>query len=103
MADQARCARLVKANMKATQEQSPEVYKTIATYLYEYSTKSQSCVMIMNYKTKGNDGNPAIQVLALNAVTMQPMSGYKDIFLIPEGNKQEIIDATNFLFDKWSK
>jgi hypothetical protein len=103
MADQARCAKLVKANMEATKRESPDVYKTVAAYLFEYSPKSHSCVMIVNYKAKGSDGKPAIQVLAVNAVTMQPMSGYKDIFLIPEGNTQEIMDATNFLFDKWSK
>jgi hypothetical protein len=103
MADQAACAKLVKANMETTKRESPDVYKTVAAYLFEYSPKSHSCVMIINYKAKGSDGKPAIQVLAINAVTMQPMSGYKDIFLIPAGNKQEIMDATNFLFDKWSK
>jgi hypothetical protein len=103
MADQARCAKLVRANMEATKQKSPDVYKTIATYLFEYSPKSHSCVMIINYKAKGDDGKPAIQVLAVNAVTMQPMSGYKDIFLIPAGNRQEIMDATTFLFEKWSK
>lgn len=103
MADQAECAKVVKANMKATEQKSPAVYKTIAAYLFEYSQEFHACVMVMNYKTKGRDGKPAIQVIAVNAVTMQPMSGYKDIFLIPAGNEQEIMDATNFLFNKWSK
>jgi len=43
-----------------------------------------------------------IQIVATNAVTMQPMEAYKNIFLVPESDEKQIEDATNFLFEKYS-
>jgi len=43
-----------------------------------------------------------IQILATNAITMQPMEGYKNVFLVPKGGAKQIEDATNLLFEKYS-
>ena len=45
---------------------------------------------------------PQIQVVATNAVTMQPMEGTENVFLIPAAETKEIEDAANFLFEKYS-
>ena len=57
--------------------------------------------MVVQYRASGN-GTPMIQIVATNAVTMQPMEAYKNIFLVPESDEKQIEDATNFLFEKYS-
>ncbi len=88
--------------MKATKERSPEVAKTIISYLYEYSPSHHTCVAVMEYKVQ-KDGKPYAQILARNMVTSQPMKGLDEIFLEPMSNEQARIDHINFLFDKYSK
>lgn len=94
------CAKLTEANMKATREKSPEVAKTIESFLYEYSEKNHTCVAVMAYRITGKD---QVQILARNMVTNQPMKGYDEIYLEPSSNKQGILDAINYLFDEYSK
>ena len=98
---QSRCARKVARDMAATRKERPEAFATIGKYLFEWSKSRQACVTIIQYRTKEN-GQPMIQILAMNEVTAQPMEGYKDIFLVPEGDEKQIEDATNFLFEKYS-
>ncbi len=57
--------------------------------------------MVIQYRVVV-DGKNTIQVLAMNAITMQPMEGYKNIFLVPAKDTQGVIDSVNFLFDKYS-
>jgi len=85
----------------ATKKQKPAVSKTVAGYLFEYSPSLDTCVMVIQYRVVV-DGKNTIQVLAMNAVTMQPMEGYKNIFLGPAKDTQGVIDSVNFLFDKYS-
>jgi hypothetical protein len=100
---QAWCAEKAEANMKATREHSPEVAKTILSFLYEYSPRHHTCVAVMEYKTTEKDGKHYVQILARNMVTNQPMKGLAEIYLIPMEEKQERIDAINRLFDEYSK
>jgi hypothetical protein len=93
------CAKLAEANMKATHEKSPEVEKTIESFLYEYSEKSHTCVAVLSYRVKGDQ----VQILARNMVTNQPMKGYDEVYLEPLSNKQGIQDAINYLFAEYSK
>lgn len=95
------CARKVAKDMEATQKEKPEVFATIRHYMFEWSKSRQACVTVIQYRTK-EDGHPMIQILAMNEVTLQPMEGYKNIFLVPEGDEKQIEDATNFLFEKYS-
>jgi hypothetical protein len=95
------CARQVTKNMEATRKESPKVFATVVHYVFEWSKSRQACVMVVQYRARKN-GAPMIQIVATNAVTMQPMEAYKNIFLVPEGNETEIEDATNFLFEKYS-
>src|ERR1035437_4682262 len=94
------CARQVAKDMEATQKEKPEVFATIRHYVFEWSKSRQACVTVIQYRTK-EDGHPMIQILAMNEVTQQPMEGYKNIFLVPEGDEKQIEDATNFLFEKY--
>ena len=96
------CAKKAEANLKATKASFPKVAATIITFLYEYSPSHHACVAVMEYKVQ-EDGKPYAQILARNMVTNQPMRGLAEIFLVPIGEKQERIDAINFLFDKYSK
>lgn len=96
------CAKKAEANLKATKEQKPEVAATILSYLYEYSPRHHACVAVMEYKTQ-KDGKPYAQILARNMVTNQPMKGFAEIYLEPMEEKQERMDAINFLFDEYSK
>jgi hypothetical protein len=96
------CAKRADANMKATKERTPEVAKTIISYLYEYSPSHHACVAVMEYKTQ-KDGKPYAQILARNMVTNQPMKGLAEVYREPMEHEQAIIDAINFLFDEYSK
>jgi hypothetical protein len=96
------CAKKAEANIAATREHSPDVAKTIISYLFEYSARRHACVAVMEYKTT-KDGKPYAQILARDMVTTQPMRGYADIYLVPMANQQERIDAINKLFDEYSK
>jgi hypothetical protein len=98
---QERCARQVAKNMEATRRESPKVFATVVHYVFEWSKSRQACVMVVQYRASGN-GTPMIQIVATNAVTMQPMEAYKNIFLVPESDEKQIEDATNFLFEKYS-
>ena len=42
-------------------------------------------------------------MLAINAVTMQPMAGYRDVYLIPASDEKQIMEATNYLLDKYGR
>jgi uncharacterized protein YpmS len=94
------CAKLAEANMKATRDKSPEVARTIESYLFEYSERHHTCVAVMAYRVQQKD---QVQILARNMVTLQPMKGLTEIFLKPASDKQGIIDAINFLFAEYSK
>jgi hypothetical protein len=96
------CAKKAEANIRATREHSPEIAKTIVSYLYEYSPHHHACVAVMEYKTT-KDGKPYAQILARNMVTTQPMKGYAEIYLVPMENTQERIDTINRLFDEYGK
>lgn len=58
--------------------------------------------MVIQYRVRRSGKSPEIQVIATNAVTMQPMEGTKNVFLIPVTETKEIEDATNFLFEEYS-
>ena len=73
-----------------------------STYLYEYSPRHHACVAVMEYKVQ-KDGKPFAQILARNMITSQPMKGLDEIYLLPMDEKQERIDAINFLFGEYSK
>src|ERR1019366_219020 len=77
------CAKRPEANMKATKERTPEIAKTIISYLYEYSPSHHACVAVMEYKTQ-KDGKPYAQILARNMVTNQPMKGLAEVTLPSE-------------------
>jgi hypothetical protein len=96
------CAKKAEANMQATRDHSPEIAKTILSYLYEYSPRHHTCVAVMEYKTT-KDSKPYVQILARNMVTNQPMKGYAEVYLVPTDEKQERIDTINRLFDEYSK
>lgn len=102
MAEQSKCAHLVAKDIARTKQERPEVFSTIAHYIFEWSPKYQSCVMVIQYRVHESGKSPEIQVIATNAVTMQPMEGTKNVFLIPAIETKEIEDATNFLFEKYS-
>ena len=101
-AKQQRCAAIVKANMSATARHKPAVMKTVMGFLFEYSPSRDTCVEVVQYRIQ-KPGKPShVQVLAYNAVTQQPMEGYKNIFLEDASDTQGILDAMNFLFDMYS-
>ena len=95
------CALQVAKDMEATQRDTPAVYATISIYMFEWSKSRQACVMIIHYRAQ-KDGIAMIQILAMNAVTTQPMEGYKNVFLVPQKDEKGIEDSTNFLFKKYS-
>ena len=99
---QAECRRIVASDMEATRTKSPKVYATIETYMFEWSKSHDVCVIVVQYKTRYKAGKPAIQVLARNAVTGETMEGYDNVFLIPAEDSQRIMDATSFLFKRYS-
>jgi hypothetical protein len=101
MQKQRQCAEVVKADIEKTRTLSPNVYATIKSYTFEYSKSLDSCVIIMQYRVS-DKAEPKVQVLALNAVTMQSMARNKDIYLIPAKDSKQIDDAANFLFEKYS-
>ena len=103
MQKQQQCTALVKSNIEKTRTTEPNIFATIKTYMFEYSKNHDSCVMIMQYHVNEKGKPQQVQVIAINAVTMQPMEGYKNIFLIPESDKEQIMKATNFLFDRYSR
>jgi hypothetical protein len=102
MAEQSRCAHLVAKEIARTKQEAPEVFSTIAHYTFEWSPKYQSCVMVIQYRVRKSGKSAQIQVIATNAVTMQPMEGTKNIFLIPATETKEIEDAANFLLERYS-
>jgi hypothetical protein len=103
MAEQENCSELVKKDMAKTKELKPDVYATIKDHTFEWSKSRQTCVMIMQYKVHQSGKPPRVQIIAINAVTVQPMEGYKNIFLIPAGNLDEIMEAVNFLVERYSR
>lgn len=102
VAQQAQCSRIVSKDIERTKLEDPKVFSTIAHYSFEWSKGRQSCVMIIEYRVDKKGRAPEIQVVATNAVTMQPMEGTKNIFLIPASEEKEIEDAANFLFERYS-
>jgi hypothetical protein len=96
------CAKKAEANLAATKGHSPEVAATILSFMYEFSPSRHACVAIMEYRAQ-KDGKAYAQILARNMVTLQPMRGFAEIFLVPVEDRQARIDAINFLFDKYSK
>lgn len=102
MTKQQRCAAIVKANMSATARNKPAVMKTVMGYLFEYSPSRDTCVEVVQYRVQKPGKLHQVQVIAYNAITQQPMEGYKNIFLEDASDTQAILDATNFLFDKYS-
>jgi len=101
MQKQRECAAIVKADIEKTRTSSPAVYATIKSYTFEYSKSHDSCVIIMQYRVQ-DKGEPKVQVLAINAVTMESMARYKDVFLIPAKDTKQIDDAADSLFEKYS-
>ena len=102
MRQQALCAHLVKGDIEATKQEAPQIYQTLAKYFFEWSPRYHACVVIIQYRVYEKGKSPQIQIVATNAVTMQPMEGYKNIFLEPADEEKEIEDATNFLFERYS-
>ena len=102
IAEQRNCSEIVKSNMAKTKELKPDVYATIKDYTFEWSRSRQSCVMIIQYRVHQTGKPPEVQVLAVNGVTMQPMEGYKNVYLIPASNLSEITDAVNFLVERYA-
>jgi hypothetical protein len=104
MQKQRECADQVKKDIEKTRDHSPSVYATIRTYMFAYSKTRDTCVIVIQYRVQDKQNNlPEVQVLAMNAVTMQPMAGYREIYLIPASDEKQIMDATNFLFEKYSR
>jgi hypothetical protein len=56
----------------------------------------------MQYRVHEKDGTSEVQVLALNAVTMQPMAGTRDIYLLPAAASKRITEASDLLFNKYA-
>lgn len=102
LAEQNECSELVKKDIAKTKEQKPAVYSTIRDYTFEWSRSRQSCVMIIQYNVHQPGKPTQVQISAVNAVTVQPMEGYKNIFLIPATNEEEIENAVNFLVERYS-
>jgi hypothetical protein len=104
MQQQAECSRIVQKNMDATKRDKPEVFATVKTYMFEWSKKSDACVIVVQYRVPAKPPEPAkIQILAMNAVTMQMMEGYQNVYLLPASDTKGIMDATNFLFNRYAK
>jgi hypothetical protein len=101
-AQQATCTRIVAKDIERTKTEKPEVFSTIQHYTFEWSPKHHSCVMVIEYRVHESGKSPEVQVLAVNAVTMQPMEGTKNVFLIPASETKEVENAANFLFDRYS-
>ena len=102
MLEQNQCSHIVKNNMKKTRTDRPDVYATVRDYMFEWSRSRKACVMVVQYRVQQKGKSPEVQIVAVNAVTMQPMEGYKNIFLLPADHTQKIMDATNFLFERYS-
>jgi hypothetical protein len=102
MQKQRECANQVKKDIATSREQEPAVYATIKSYMFEYSKSHDACVIVMQYNVQQKGKSPEVQVLALNAVTMQPMAGHKDVYLIPASDAKQIEDAADSLFEKYS-
>lgn len=102
MLKQQRCAAIVEANMSTTARDKPAVMKTVMGYLFEYSPSHDTCVEVIQYSVRKPGKSHQVQVIAYNAVTQQPMKGYKKVFLEDASDTQAILDATYFLFDKYS-
>jgi hypothetical protein len=93
----------VKADILRTQIEAPDVYATIRDYTFEWSRKSDACVMIIQYWVDRPRRPRRVQVLAVNAVTMQPMERHRSVYLIPAQDEQQIEDAADALFQKYSR
>ena len=103
MAKQSICAEKVKANMEATAKISPSVMNTVRSYTFEYSRSRDTCVMIVQYNTEDKMHGKEVQILAINAFTMQPMEGHRNIFLRKPEDTAGIEEAANFLFDRYAQ
>lgn len=103
--DQARCSHLVERNLSTTQKESPDIYATIGNHFSEWSPSHSACVMIIEYKVKPIAAAPylRVQILAVNAVTMEPMEAYRNVFLLPADKSAAIEKAVDFLFDRYQK
>ena len=102
IAEQRQCANIVKNNIEVTKVEKPEVFATVKGYMFEWSRSHRACVMIMQYRVHDKGKEPEIQVLAVNAVTMQNMEGYDNIFLVPANDNKQLMKAVNFLFKRYS-
>lgn len=102
MRQQEQCSQVVKRNIERTKLEKPDVFATVAYYTFEWSRRHQSCVMVIQYRVRETGKPSEVQILAINAVTMQPMEGTKNIFLLPATEKKGIEDSTNFLIERWS-
>jgi hypothetical protein len=102
MQKQKQCADVVKESIEKTRTVSPDVYATIKAFTFEYSKSREACVIIMQYRVRDKSTEPRVQVLALNAVTMQSMTGHQEIYLIPAEDAKQIEQAADSLFQKYS-
>ncbi len=57
----------------------------------------------MQYRVRDDSAVRKVQVLALNAVTMQSMTGHREIYLIPAEDAKQIEQAADSLFQKYSR
>lgn len=103
MQKQRECGNQVVKAIAITRERKPAVFATIKSYMFEYSKSHDACVIVMQYRVQQKGKSPEVQVLALNAVTMQPMAGHKDVYLIPASDSKQIEDAADTLFEKYSR
>lgn len=104
MQRQQQCSDIVKKDMASTERDKPEVFATVKTYMFEFSKSRDTCVVIIQYRIPPKGTEPAkIQILTYNAVTMQLMEGYDNIYLIPASETKEIMDATTTLFKHYAK
>ncbi|HEY0309299.1 MAG TPA: hypothetical protein VGB94_14145 [Acidobacteriaceae bacterium] len=103
VSEQSWCAKKVHGNIEATKRDRPEIYRTMKDYTFEWSRSAQACVMIVQYAVHQTGKPNMVQILAINAVTMQNMEGYDNIYLVPENDRQAQMDAVNFLFKRWSR
>ena len=102
MQKQRECGNQVVKTIATTRERKPAVFATIKSYMFEYSKSRDTCVVIMQYRVQQKGKPPEVQILALNAVTLQPMAGHRDVYLIPASDLKQIEDAADTLFEKYS-
>ena len=102
MGKQRACADQVHADMAKTKNQSPKVFATIKSYAFEYSKSYDACVIVIQYIVQQRDKPDMVQILAMNAVTMQPMLRNTEVYLIPASAGAQIDAAADTLFEKYS-